>query len=312
MNYSTSGIKNCNINYCDSHTALSIKDYGVVKDYEHNSLIFNDIAIRSPYAVISDMTYSKEDDKYTFCLSPDKYSDQLILELSDSCKPVKNSIYESHYVCDNKYWIDFEGQKTYSIYNKIFIDTKDYVISEKPVCFNSVGSLNCVTDSLFFSVTEQQPQVYKNASMECFYNPRPAFSDKMNWLCLINESEIFSCNSYVKIEDRTIQINPPRENIELYGFIDSFKSQNGLVNVYFSKENLRVSDEYNYQFIVKCSYNHTIISYNASVSPVYVAPVVFVDRLLWAKDNAGFVIGAVIIVVLIILMLIGFGAIILK
>ena len=153
--FSNVGTQVCDINYCDSHTALSINDYTVEKDYEHNTLKFNGIEIQSKTTLIQEMTYTKEKDKYSFCFLPFEYKDQLVLTLSDECISVSNSKYKNHFVCDNKYWIDFEGQKAYSIYNNVYIDTKSYIDDKFniPVCFESIGSLNCGSDSLSFNVT---------------------------------------------------------------------------------------------------------------------------------------------------------------
>lgn len=166
--FNVSGTQNCTINYCDSHTKLSIDDYEIYKDYEHDSLIINNITIRSFNSKINDISYTKKLDRYEFCFTPSSYKEQMIFSLSKNCVPVTNSKYKAHYVCDNKYWLDFEGHDVYSIYNNIYVDTRQYseVKKPEPICFNSIGSLNCVDETMSFNIV--YPEIPRVTGLDNF------------------------------------------------------------------------------------------------------------------------------------------------
>jgi hypothetical protein len=121
----------------------------------------------------------------------------------------------------------------------------------------------------------------------------------------VNKNASYDFLTYVKADGEIIQTNPVREIIDDYGEYNTFKSQNGLVNLYYRSTNLR--PDRNITVIVEGQ--NSIFNEEFIVTPTYKDPYELQDRLFWTWENAGLIGGAVFIIILvgIIIVLIGRG-----
>lgn len=111
------------------------------------------------------------------------------------------------------------------------------------------------------------------------------YGDKVFWTCELqrNDTEAlqpFNCVSYVKdMQGGMVQTNPDYDKksetlISFGGEYDDrehFKMSNGLVNPYFSDNNL-VFDKRNYTYGVECVYEDNTAKYEETVVPEYSNP----------------------------------------
>lgn len=142
------GIEMCNVTWCDAHTAAGIGNWQVSKT--SNSVTFESLTLATPQ-LLNDITWNKKHDRYSFCFDMANSKDEyLYISLPKGCYHVPYSPYNAHFVCFNKYWVDFEGWNTTVFGRTVKVGVADRKTSE--VCFNSVGSLNCNTTSLQFSL----------------------------------------------------------------------------------------------------------------------------------------------------------------
>lgn len=149
--------------------------------------------------------------------------------------------------------------------------------------FNTTNTINCDTES----------------STEYGFG-----DDKIKWFCNFNqtpESNV-TCISYVKdVDGGIVQTNPSYdmklntilpENVEDRS---SFVAENGLVQVYFTKDNL-VFDKRDYVYGVKCSDGNAITEYQKISVPEYENINEPVTILFWAKNNlTGLMLGGIIL-----------------
>lgn len=139
-------------------------------------------------------------------------------------------------------------------------------------------------------------------------------NDKINWFCNINQTteNNVTCISYVKdVNAGIVQTNPSYNNqsdtLITQSIEDrtSFMAENGLVQVYFTKDNL-VFDKRDYIYGVKCSDGTTITEYQKISIPEYESVSAPITRFMWAKENAsGLILGIIIFSVLVLLFAIG-------
>jgi hypothetical protein len=101
------------------------------------------------------------------------------------------------------------------------------------------------------------------------------------------------CLSYVRFEDEYIQVNPSREAIEQYGISDTFQSNSGLVNVFFTNQDLR--DNKTVVFGVVCQDE----IFERNVTPRYTDFTQTFDRMVWARNNASMLVGITIFLIII-------------
>lgn len=104
---------------------------------------------------------------------------------------------------------------------------------------------------------------------ECYYNPAPFFSNEMEMVCVFdNITSGFSCVTEVMKEGNIIQVNPERKYIQGFGVIDKFESvgsDEGIVRVYFRKQNIYLGDEF--EFRVVCNERNTNFNFHINVTP---------------------------------------------
>ena len=149
------GVYTANARVCDGHTLSYVDDMDVIKDTDE--LIFDDISISFLDKISAvDTSYIKLDDRYSFSLTTERAvtSKEIIVSSPYYIDILENTGYKGHLVTGNK-WIDFEGELIDNvIVNRIDDKTVRVSISStKPISiweFNSIGELNCITDSETF------------------------------------------------------------------------------------------------------------------------------------------------------------------
>lgn len=155
--------------------------------------------------------------------------------------------------------------------------------------------MGCKKGLLFFLILFSLP--FALGSLQCdtnTYSEHGFGNDKVYWLCsLTNASVQYDCISYIKDNSSGIvQLNPiyQKKSESLIGVMndvedrESFKSENGLVSVFFTKENL-LFDGRAYIYGVKCSGNGEIFSSEKNMTPEYSNVNEPVTRLFWLKGN---------------------------
>lgn len=153
----------CNFNISDGHTALSINDIAFTKNLVDNKLIFDDIELTLEQE-IKDFSFTKQVDRYNFCIEPTEKVLHLDIQIPESCIKYPSEDYKGWYVCKNKYWLDFESDyKVDSYYDRVTIDLSK--VDDKIICFNSIGELNTVSGSQLIQATAV-PNVYDEKLIE--------------------------------------------------------------------------------------------------------------------------------------------------
>lgn len=139
--------------------------------------------------------------------------------------------------------------------------------------------------------------------------------DKVTWLCSINEtSTVYECISYIKDSGMgVIQLNPSYQKktdsvFAIFNKIedrDSFTTSNGLVSIYFTKENI-VFDGRNYTYGVKCASSTDILNYSVVAMPEYENVNAPTTRFMWLDSNVDNIILGLLIL-FVVVMFIGVG-----
>ena len=172
--------------------------------------------------------------------------------------------------------------------------------------------LNC------FSLTNLSSDNFTNITYACYpllnelvvsyYTAFPEIAGKndgITWLVKIPSEYFtgkeFSCLSYVKKNNQTIQTNPKLESQGIRGKEDrtAFTTINGQTSVYFTGENLKIDGIQEYVFGVKCSDGN-----NTKVSEYYVKPQLenldFVgSSYLWGMTNSSSVLAIILLSIII-------------
>lgn len=141
----------CKYNYCDAHTKKQIKEVQVTKSINNGELKFDNTILKFNKK-IKDFKWEKKSDRYSFCFQPGEAISYVDVKIPSGCEPYASGI-PGHLVClKDQVWIDFVSP------NADYVYTNDSVrlllkggLSE--YCFNSLGKLNCVSDTTYFRVT---------------------------------------------------------------------------------------------------------------------------------------------------------------
>lgn len=152
-----------NIEVCDSHTQDKIKEAktiiteGATLRFEWDDDI---IQITSLDDYITDYDVEYKTDRYTFKAKYHTKINKKSFKIvsGDHVKYLEYSKYKGHFIFYNKYWVDFETDGDV----KVKIDNDgNYLITvendKKDLEFNSVGFLNCVSESYDFEKTDLPP-----------------------------------------------------------------------------------------------------------------------------------------------------------
>jgi len=159
FNYSRSGIANtsfnfinqtsialtenmtCSFNASDGHTLKDIPDMLVKIDLEENTLQFDEVTI-SFNEDITDASYIKNYDSYSFCVTTAFPEERLLVAFPDHFTYAEDSGYDGHFIGGNK-WVDLEGEYSgYTIYENSALVYSEEERTEW--CFNSIGILNTI------------------------------------------------------------------------------------------------------------------------------------------------------------------------
>ena len=130
----------------------------------------------------------------------------------------------------------------------------------------------------------------------------------MNILCELPSNVQFSCNTYVKknvTSSVLLQSNPEYSNrpASLLGLFESetrtaFQNNGKNLNAYFTNKNLEV--ENTFVVGVMCSDNTTTMIWEQEINPTYKQPTWVLNRYVWIKDNAIYLIMGFLIILIII------------
>lgn len=155
------------------------------------------------------------------------------------------------------------------------------------------------------------PIAFSQMNVQYDVNPElDSPNDKIEWLVELDDSYKpynFTCISYVIKESEIIQTNPKYVK-KTHNFINflfpiveegtHFPTNNGLTNIYFTTENLKIDGIQNFTFGIQCTYETTTLTEERVVRPQYIELDV-APRLIWGMDNAGYVIGILFLAFLI-------------
>lgn len=183
-------------------------------------------------------------------------------------------------------------------------DTSGYIVE--------YDYLNC------YYLTNLSSDIFTNITYPCYpllneldvpyYTAFPELSrgdDTISWLVKIPSEHYvgneFSCLSYVKKNNQTIQTNPSIKSTSFRGKEDrtSFRTVNAQTTVYFTGENVKIDKMIEYIFGVKCSDGNTTLT-----SEYYVIPQLknldFVSSAyLWSMSNSTAIILIAIVIFII-------------
>lgn len=175
-------------------------------------------------------------------------------------------------------------------------------------CYLATGLYSDSCDNSFADCNQEVSCTYLVNDMDCGYDINPLINllnGKIPWKCSItNASQDFSCISYVKQQGAIIQTNPQQKTYSS-GVLpqeqetkEYFTAQNGLLQPYFLTEGLKSNTTY--LFGVECSSPSGKLTTEHYIVPMYSNLDVIAERGIWVKDNLGYIIGAVIALIVII------------
>ena len=153
------GFQECTFTVCDSHTLNVISDKWQ-KSYtpETKTISFDNTLDIILDKSVAEVSFKYATDRYTFCITPFVNEDSLTFTMPEECVVVPDSTYNGHFVCYDKYWIDFDPYPVTIYNNDVLLDLDGY--KEDTFCFESVGSLNCNNDNIkFFVQNDTDPPV---------------------------------------------------------------------------------------------------------------------------------------------------------
>ena len=166
------GLVNLTARVCDSHTLTSIsnvdwsnKDNGLEFVMEKKFLFLKDEWVHiypKSYSEYTLPTTYKEKDRYPFIFNKKDAPSEgeiFVVESSDYIDIIGNKNYQGHLVIpnigENGYWVDFEnGESTKTEIKRIGntkIEVTIYGLKSKRIEFNSIGELNCVSETFYFN-----------------------------------------------------------------------------------------------------------------------------------------------------------------
>lgn len=166
------GLVNLTARVCDAHTLTSIKDIdwsdknnGLEFVMKRKWWLFRDEWIRiypKSYSGYNAPLTFKQKDRYPFIFNKKDAPNNIevfIVESSDYIDIIGNKNYQGHLIIpsigENGYWIDFENEESTKIEIKRISDTKIeitiYGLKSKRIEFNSIGELNCISETFYFN-----------------------------------------------------------------------------------------------------------------------------------------------------------------
>lgn len=178
-------------------------------------------------------------------------------------------------------------------------------------CFGITGLYSDSCSFSFIDCDTWIPCDFLSDDMACDFDINPLINivgNKIYWKCSIaNTSQDYNCISYVKQNGAIIQTSPQQETYSS-GLLSKaeetreyFSATNGLVNPYFTTENLQTN--LSYVFGVECSSPNGTLRTEEYVTPMYRDLDELASRTIWLKDNVGYLIGGVMFLIVIIAIL---------
>lgn len=141
-------------------------------------------------------------------------------------------------------------------------------------------------------------------SFDCNLDETPVLNDKMNVNCVLSDKEPSSCILNIYQGQSLLQTSPEFKQKTQGSLIpteletrESFATQNGVLNAYYTKKELR--PDTNYTLTITCSTEENTYENTYTINPQYHTPDEPTQRAVWAKNNIGFIlIGAFMFVLL--------------
>lgn len=188
-------------------------------------------------------------------------------------------------------------------------NTEYRTYSDANSCYGVTGLYSDSCDYSYADCNQWINCSFLTLDFECGYDEHPLIEltgNRIFWYCTMNDvSTEYKCISYVKEAGHTIQTNPQQKSYST-GLLsreqesrEFFSAENGLVNPYFTTDNLK--NNRTYIFGVECSSENGNIRTEQYVTPIYQDLDVIASRSLWLKDNTGYIVGGLIVVVFIFL-----------
>lgn len=215
--------------------------------------------------------------------------------------PVDNGTYTSCNYCSEDLQQVLSSCSELGLRNVSYTDNNYF-----SCCVLTNITADCSILSSPYNQTTQESCITINNTMDCDTNTFAEFGyfdDKIYWVCEPN-LQSGNCMSYVMDSlSGVVQVNPQKDTkasslISLESDTEersSFEIENGLVNVYFTNENM-VFDGRSYGFKVKCSDGNDTYEYTKLYNVEYESVKAPITRWLWIKDNlVGLVLGFVLI-----------------
>lgn len=175
-------------------------------------------------------------------------------------------------------------------------------------CYNITGLYLDSCDASFIDCDLWKPCNFLGDDMSCDFDVNPLINvggNKIYWKCSItNATGDYNCVSYVKQAGAIIQTSPQQETFSSGIFArqqetrEFFTADNGLVNPYFTTENLYPN--ITYVFGVQCSYANGTLKTEQYITPSYRSLEGVAYTGVWLKDNIGYLIGGFILLIIII------------
>lgn len=179
--------------------------------------------------------------------------------------------------------------------------------SDAQSCYAVTGLYSDSCDYSFDDCDSWVSCSYLDTDFSCGYDENPLIEiagNRIFWYCSIDSEEDYQCISYVKQGSYTVQTNPQQKTYSL-GLLSKeqetrefFTATNGLVNPYFTTDNLKHNTTY--IFGVECSGEGGKMSTEHYVTPLYENLDELAYRGVWLKDNLGYVIGGAIVLILVV------------
>jgi hypothetical protein len=169
-------------------------------------------------------------------------------------------------------------------------------------------------DSCDYSYTDCDTWIncsFLGVDFTCGYDANPLIEiagNRIFWYCqLTNTSQDYNCISYVKQAGHTVQTNPQQKTFST-GLLsreqesrEFFTAENGLVNPYFTTDNLK--HNMTYIFGVECTSDNGRYTTEHYVTPLYENLDEIAYRGVWLRDNLGYVLGGLITLVVVVLII---------
>jgi hypothetical protein len=196
----------------------------------------------------------------------------------------------------------------WSITSDCLINNTEYrQYADSNSCYGVTGLYSDSCDYEFDNCDAWINCSFLDVDFECGYDQNPLIEltgNRIFWYCSMHNEANYQCISYVKQDGYTVQTNPQQKTFSI-GLLgkeqetrEFFAAENGLVNPYFTTDNLK--HNITYVFGVECSNEDGKISTEHYVTPLYENLDELAYRGVWVRNNIGYVIGGVIILIVIV------------